>query len=88
MSDSETRPGHRIVVVVYVAVVAIAGAMGYLVGVVRPADIDPELFFLVQFPPTPLGVALYGMVTVGVVLGVGLGLVVAVSKRYDTDARR
>ena len=47
---------------------------------------EPELFGLVALPPTPFGVAVYGMVTVGTGLGILLALVVFVSQRYgDTD---
>lgn len=82
----EARRGSRVVLFVYVAVVVIAGVMGYVLGSARPQGLDPELFGLIQLPPTPLGVALYGMITVGIVLGVVLRLVVFVSQRYDDEA--
>nr|WP_245778625.1 hypothetical protein [Halomicrobium zhouii] len=56
--------------------------MGFVLGTISPADLEPELFGVVALPPTPLGVALYGIVTVGVGLGILLALVVYVSNRY------
>ncbi|GGC61502.1 hypothetical protein GCM10007209_24490 [Haloferax sulfurifontis] len=38
------------------------------------------------FPPTPLGFAAYGALTIALVLGVPLGLVVYVSAGLDDDA--
>jgi len=74
--------GPRVVVAVYLAVLAVAGTMGALLGYVNPEGMDPELFFLIDLPATPLGMATFGVVTVGVGLGV---LLVAVSfvSRYD-----
>ncbi|SFR94346.1 hypothetical protein SAMN05216559_1504 [Halomicrobium zhouii] len=83
MSNSNrTRPGDRVVGQLYVIIVAIAGVMGFVLGTISPADLEPELFGVVALPPTPLGVALYGIVTVGVGLGILLALVVYVSNRY------
>ncbi|MFC7020510.1 MULTISPECIES: DUF7520 family protein [Haloarcula] len=76
------RSGDRIVVRLYVAIVALAGVMGYVLGVIRPENLQPVLFGIIPLPPTPLGVAIYGVTTVGVGLGVLLLLVVYVS-RYD-----
>jgi hypothetical protein len=80
------RPGNRVVLTIYGSIVAIAGVMGFVIGSIRPRDLDPELFGFVQLPPTPVGVAVYGMVTVAVGLGVLLGLVVYVSDLYDTES--
>lgn len=83
MSESnQTRPGDRVVVQLYLIIVAIAGVMGFILGTISPAALEPELFGLVALPPTPFGVAVYGMVTVGTGLGLMLGLVVFVSQRY------
>lgn len=79
--------GRRLVVGLYVGVVALAGAMGYVVGTIGPEGLDPELFGVVGLPPTPLGTAAYGVVTVGLLLGVALGLVAAVSRRYAGERR-
>lgn len=83
--EVEPRRGNRVVLFVYVAIVVIAGVMGLVLGSARPDNLDPELFGVIQLPPTPLGTALYGMITVAVGLGVFLYLVVYVSRRYDTD---
>lgn len=87
MTGTETYRGSRVVLVVYVAIVAIAGVMGYILGSIRPDGLDPELFFVVQLPPTPFGVALYGIVTIAVVLGVLLATVAFVSRRYAAESR-
>jgi len=81
-NSNRTRPGDRVVGQLYVIIVAIAGVMGFVLGTISPADLEPELFGVVALPPTPLGVALYGIVTVGVGLGILLALVVYVSDRY------
>jgi len=78
--------GEKVVVQIYVVIVALAGVMGFVLGTIRPADLQPALFGVIALPPTPFGVALYGMVTVGVGLGVFLGLVVYVSRRSDGAA--
>jgi len=83
MSDADTTAGNRVVLFVFTAVVVIAGVMGAILGAIRPEDLDPELFGVVQLPPTPLGTALFGMITVGVGLGVFVGAVVYISRRYD-----
>jgi hypothetical protein len=85
MSSVDSRRGSRVVLTVYVVIVAVAGVMGFVIGSIRPKNLDPELFGVVQLPPTPLGVALYGVLTVAIVLGVLLALVVYVSAAYDTE---
>lgn len=84
MTDADTTRGSRVVLTVFTVVVLIAGVMGTILGAIRPEDLDPELFGVIQLPPTPLGVALFGMITVGVGLGAFIGAVVYVSRRYDT----
>ena len=86
--ELDGTPGEQVVVAVYVIIVALAGVMGFVLGAIRPADLQPELFGLIALPPTPFGVALYGMVTVGVGLGVLLGAVVYISRRTDDAAGR
>lgn len=81
-------PGEKVVVVVYVTIVALAGVMGFVLGAIRPADLQPALFGVIALPPTPFGVALYGMVTVGVGLGVFLGLVIYISRRTGETTPR
>lgn len=82
------RSGERVVVQLYGIIVALAGVMGFVLGNIRPADLEPELFGVIALPPTPLGVAIYGVVTVGLGLGVLLALVVYVSRRTDDEAER
>ncbi|MDQ2072569.1 cox cluster protein [Haloarcula sp. H-GB4] len=87
MSDQvEARSGQQIVLRLYVAIVVLAGVMGFVLGSIRPEDLEPELFGVIALPPTPFGVAIYGFVTIGIVLGVLLGLVVYVSERIDDAA--
>jgi len=81
--ETEGTAGDRVVVGVYLVIVALSGVMGFVLGAIRPADLDPELFGFIALPPTPFGVAVYGMVTVGLGLGVLLGLVVVVSNRTE-----
>jgi len=90
MSDQvRETPGEKVVVQIYVIIVALAGVMGFVLGTIRPENLQPELFGVIPLPPTPFGVALYGMSTVAVGLGVFLGLVIYVSRRTDeTDGRR
>jgi hypothetical protein len=87
MSDeAEARSGQKIVLRLYVSIVILAGVMGFVLGSIRPEDLEPELFGVIALPPTPFGVAIYGFVTIGIVLGVLLGLVVYVSERIDDAA--
>jgi hypothetical protein len=76
--------GRRVVVVVYLVVIAIAGLMGVILGATRPDIVDPVLFGVVQLPASPLGMAAYGMITVALGLGVLLGVVAYVAARFDT----
>jgi hypothetical protein len=80
--------GNRLVLTVYVAIVALTGVFGFVIGTIRPKNLDPELFGFVQMPPTPTGLALYGMATVAVGMGVLLYGVTYVSERYDTAEAR
>jgi uncharacterized membrane protein (DUF485 family) len=84
VSDSEVTQtgGSRLVVGIYVVVVLLTAFIGFVIGVIGPQGLDPELFGVVQLPPTPLGMAVYGGVTIGLLLGVLLLLVVYVSARY------
>ncbi|PSP85121.1 cox cluster protein [Halobacteriales archaeon QS_6_64_34] len=80
--------GEKVVVQIYVIIVALAGVMGFVLGTIRPNDLQPALFGVIALPPTPFGVALYGMVTIAIGLGVLLGLVIYVSRRTDAAAGR
>ena len=50
-------PGRRVVLAVYVGIVAVAGILGAVLGLVDPDGMDPRLFFVVDLPPTALGLA-------------------------------
>lgn len=64
----------------YLAIVCVAGVLGYLMGTVVRNPEQPAYLFLVQFPATPSGIAAYGALTVATVLGVPLALVALVSR--------
>lgn len=79
-----THTGRRVVLTIYVAVVILAGGMGSVVGLFLGGSLEPiSILWLVDIPPSPLGFALYGAVTVAVGLGVPLLLVSLVSRRLD-----
>ena len=86
MSETDQAPGfggNRIILALYAIVVAVAGLMGALIGSIGLRDLEAVTFLgLVTFQPTPLGLAAFGMATIGTFLGVLLLLVVAVSRRY------
>ncbi|MFC6938490.1 cox cluster protein [Salinirubellus sp. GCM10025818] len=79
------RSGRSVVLLLYTVVVAIAGFTGFVIGYIGPRDLDPQLFGFVAMPPTPLGMAAYGAITLATVLGVVLALVMFVSDRYVND---
>ena len=84
MSVSSVIQGHRVVLTVYAVVIAIAGLMGAILGATRPDIVDPVLFGVLPLPASILGMAVYGMVTVGVGIGVLLVAVIYVANRFDT----
>lgn len=92
MSDSATADGagrvagRRVVVTIYVGLVALAGLMGYILGIIIDDLQQVALFGLIPIPPTPAGLALYGAVTIATVLGVLLLLVRYVAP--DSEAGR
>lgn len=75
--------GRRFVAVLYVLLVAFTAVAGALFARVVEDPEPPRLLFLVPLPPTSLGFAVYGAVTVGLLLGVPLALVAYVSRRED-----
>jgi uncharacterized membrane protein len=77
--------GRRAVAIIYVVVVAITAGFGFIIGLVGPEGLDPELFGLVQLPPTPVGMAVYGVLTVGTILLVLMGVMNVVSSLADAD---
>jgi hypothetical protein len=83
VDDTRGRSGHRFVLFLYVALVAVAAVAGLLTGTFV-ADLRPPRFlFLVPFPATPLGFAAYGGLTVAIALGIPLALVSYVSREID-----
>lgn len=84
LSLADRVPGQRVVLTVYLVVVGVAGAMGALLGYVNPEGMDPTLFFLVDLPPTILGMVVFGVTTVGTALGVFL-LAVRYVAQFDDD---
>lgn len=83
-----SHSGRRLVLALYVTLVAFTALVGVLFSTVVENPDPPALFFLVELPPSALGFALYGGLTVGLVLGVPLLLVVYVSGRLDTAEPR
>ena len=75
--------GPRFVLILYAGLVAVAGAAGFLIGTTVSNVRPPEFLLLVEFPPTPLGLAVYGALTIGLALGVPLLAVILVSRRID-----
>lgn len=81
------RDGRGIVLGVYAVAVGIAGLFGFLLGAIGPKKLNPvSLFFLIELPPTALGLAVYGMATIGVILGILLLLVIYVSQRANRES--
>lgn len=67
--------GRRLVIGLYVGLVAFAGLMGYIIGVVVDDLQAVSLLGVIPIPPTPIGLAVYGAVTIALLLGVLLLLV-------------
>ncbi|WP_136687046.1 DUF7520 family protein [Halorhabdus amylolytica] len=84
MSVTTAIRGRRVVLVVYLVVVAIAGLMGTILGATRPDVVDPVLFGVFPLPASAFGMAVYGMVTVGLAVGVLVVAVSYVAARFDT----
>ncbi|MFQ3292987.1 MAG: hypothetical protein ACI9PP_000360 [Halobacteriales archaeon] len=86
--DTNTTSGRRVVLIVYAAVIGIAGVMGAILGIILPEQKGVAVATLgpVTFPITPATFALYGMLMMGVMLGVLLVLVQYVS-RFDEASR-
>nr|WP_246286493.1 hypothetical protein [Natronomonas gomsonensis] len=57
--------------------------MGGVIGSIGLRDLEAVSFLgIITFQPTPFGLAMFGMLTIGTMLGVLLLLVVFVSRRY------
>lgn len=81
---SSRLQGRSLVVGLYVLIVSFAGVVGVLLGAFGPEGMrQVELFGVIELQPTPVGLAIFGMVTIGLFLGILLSLVVFVSERYD-----
>ncbi|MFW5919872.1 MAG: DUF7520 family protein [Halanaeroarchaeum sp.] len=88
MSDIKTASGRRIILVVYGTLIAIAGVMGAILGVILPEQKGVAIASLgpLSFPVTPVTFAIYGMISLAVMLGILLGAVQFVS-RYDEASK-
>lgn len=80
---SGTTPGRRVVYVIYAVSIATAAVFGLVLGFVLEGQNGPSMgsFGPITFALTPLNLAVFGMVLVGVLLTVGLLLVREASKR-------
>lgn len=91
--QSEWTPigGRRVVLYMYAASVLVAGGFGYVLGAAVFENAAEKgvvaAFGPVTFPLTPLNLALYGVVSVGTILGVLLGVVVWLSKKDEASLR-
>ncbi len=83
MTDNETTfegadasadlTGQQVVLILYVILVGIATLMGVVLSVILAEDLETvALYGFIEMEPTMLGMALYGAVTIGTVLGVPL----------------
>ena len=82
-TEVRTLGGKPLIAVLYSVVVGIAGLTGFMIGALGIRGLRPVTFLgLVTFQPTALGLAAYGMLTMGLGLGVMLALVVYVSRNY------
>lgn len=79
--------GTRFVLGLYAVIVAVSAVAGVLFARVVEEPTPPRLFFLLPLPPTEPGFAVYGGVTIAVVLGVPLLLVRYVSRYDDASVR-
>ena len=88
MFDTTTASGRRVILIIYAAVIGIAGVMGAILGVILPEQKGVAVAAMgpLSFPITPATFAVYGMITMAVMLGVLLGLVQFVS-RFDDASR-
>ncbi|WP_435066492.1 DUF7520 family protein [Haloplanus sp. C73] len=77
------RDGRRFVLLLYVLIVGLAGALGLVLGGLVFSGTGPELFFIIDLPGTALGYAIFGVVTVAIGLGVPLALVIYLSREID-----
>lgn len=80
--------GQRIVLVMYVILVTVAGAFGALLPLAVEDLRPPAYLFVIEFPATSAGLAAYGALTVGTILAVPLVAVVLASRYAIDDGTR
>ena len=80
--DTPELGGQQFITFFYIGIVALAAIFGYIIGQFGIKGADPELFGFIQLPSTPVGMAVYGAVTIAILLGAVLLLVIYVSNRY------
>lgn len=85
MGVSSGLRGQRVVVGLYLIIVAFTGVAGYMTASVVDEINPPRFLFLIEFPATPLGLAAFGALTIGLILGILLVAVTVVSE-YADDA--
>ena len=71
-STPPTLAGPQLVVRLYIALVGVGAVAGVAVATSIAGLRAPRLLFVIPLPPTVAGFAVYGAVTVAVVLGVPL----------------
>jgi len=81
--EESARPGRRVIFTVYAGIVAVAALMGFILGSINPEGLNPTLFGVIDLPPTPVGMVIFGVVTVGFGLGVLLLAVSVAADRFD-----
>jgi hypothetical protein len=75
------RPGRPIMIGLFVGGVVLAGGFGYFIGSIGIRALDPiGAFGITLFQPTPIGMALYGMIVVGGLLGVLFSIVIIAAR--------
>lgn len=62
--------GERVVVAIYTGLVIFAGVMGLILGFMIDDLESVALLGVIPIPPTPIGLAAYGSITIAIVLGV------------------
>jgi hypothetical protein len=81
--------GRQLILTLYAVVVGVAGFTGLVIASIGPADLRPPKYLgLIPFPTTPVGMGLYGALTLATVLGVVLALVTVVSWKYVDEPPR
>lgn len=75
--------GRRAVITLYLLLVGVAVVMGVVLSVILEDATSVALFGLIELPPTALGMALYGGITVATLLGIPLLGIWYISNRGD-----